>query len=233
MARLLFWLFLLFLSGCTLVDKHADIPPAPPQEVAGPPLPPPAEPEVLVLLPRPAEPSPVLPEPVPPPKASKGTKTLAEPSPAQVILEAQKEARVAPTKRGYFGGSGQQRYLWMPGKIYDIYLTPGTGTKLELPPGETLAHHLMLNPKSFDLAMATVGDEGAQNTIILLRPCTPGEGDGEAKCVPSAEVDVAMTSTSGRSYPLHLIIGKVGMVSVTWEVTPVPHVQPLEPRRQP
>jgi hypothetical protein len=53
----------------------------------------------------------------------------------------------------------------------------------------------------------------------------------------SPPVDVAVTSASGRGYNLHLIIGKVGMLEVTWELTPIANVQAQEPgmlpRRQP
>src|SRR4030095_15241978 len=94
------------------------------------------------------------------PKASgKTAKATPEPSPTQIIQEAQREARVAPTKRGYFGGRGGARDLLTPWKIYDVYLTPGAQTRLEFPQGELLAHALMLNPRSFDVATATVGNE--------------------------------------------------------------------------
>jgi hypothetical protein len=173
-------------------------------------------------------------EPVTPAKgAGRDHKPPPEPTPQQVIREAQAEARVAPTRRGYFGGRGEQRYLWSPGKIYDVYLTGGQATKLLLPPGEMLAHALMLNPKSFDVTTATVGNEVSATSVILIRPCAQGDAD----CVPSPDVDVALTSTTGRSYDLHLIIGKIGMVSVTWELTPITHIQTEEagvpPRRQP
>jgi len=125
------------------------------------------------------------------------------------------------------------KYLWSPGKTYDVYLTPGMGTKLTLPPGEVLAHALILNPKSFDVSSATVGNELASRSIILIRPCAAGED----QCTPPADVDVAVTSAAGRGYNLHLIIGKVGMVEVTWELTPIPHIEVPEPgmvpRRQP
>src|SRR5262245_29318410 len=206
-------------------------------EPQGPPLPAPdPTPPVVtyirqVTLPPPEPPQ--EPAPVVAKTRMTASKGPSAPTPQQLIQEAQHEARVAPAKRGYFGSSGVQRYLWMPGKIYDVYLTPSTGTKLVLPPGEVLAHALILNPKSFEVSSATVGSELTASSVMLLRPC----GMGEVECVPVSEVDVALTSVSGRGYNLHLIVGKVGMVEVTWELTPVPLVEVAEPgmlpRRQP
>jgi hypothetical protein len=179
--------------------------------------------------------------PAEPAFASKSTpkprKSAPEPSPQQIIVEAQKDARVAPTKRGYFGGRGVQRYLWSPGKIYDVYVTPAHQTRLELPPGETLGHALVLNPRSFDVLSATVDTEQAAHSIIFIRPCAAGEGENEMRCLPSPNVDVALTSASGRSYDVHLIVGTVGMVGVTWEIVPLALMQGEEsgllPKRQP
>jgi hypothetical protein len=230
----------LVLSSCVLGGEPVEIPQAPPPP---PPVVTPPAPEPVREVPVPFEVQPIVawttpPEFVKPAKpAGKGTKPAHEPSPVQVIQEAQKEARVAPTKRGYFGGRGVHRYVWMPYKIYDVYLTPGAQTRIELPPGETLAHALILNPRSFSVKMATIGTEVTANTIILIRPCAKGEGEDEDACLPSPSVDVALTSASGRSYDLHLIIGQVGMLGVTWELVPIPLVQVEEPgtvpRRQP
>ena len=216
--------------------------PTPVVEVApGAPAPalamPPAEPTLAPL------PEPVWPEPVPamaavePPPAAltpsprrAGSKSDREPSPHQLIKDAQQQARIAPSRQGYFGGSGVQRYLWQPGKIWDVYLTPGAGTKILFPPGERLAHALILNPKSFDVNTATVGgSEEALQTLILIRPCATSEPG----CVGSPPVDVGLTSISGRAYNLHLIVGSVGMVEVTWEVTPIPYLQMRDPEPRP
>jgi len=225
LMALCFW-----LTSCTpwvLGDPPAPLPPLPaPLPPPAPVVAPPPEPEPawqpILYVPPPAEPEP------PPRSKGKGTlarKAPAEPTPQQVIEEANREARVPPTRRGYFGQRGEYRYLWSPGKIYDIYLTPTQGTKLVLPPGETLAHAVVLNPRSFDVNTATIGTEAATSTLIMIRPCATGEGTGEDKCVQATEVNVGLTSTSGRSYDVHLIVGKVGMVTVTWDITPVPHLQ--------
>jgi hypothetical protein len=41
-------------------------------------------------------------------------------SPAQLIEEANKTARLSPSPRGYFGGGGTHRYQWTPGRIYEV-----------------------------------------------------------------------------------------------------------------
>jgi type IV secretion system protein TrbG len=215
------------LAACTLPQPEPELAtPAPLAlpETPAPPEPPPAVPEAVwpeppVVITVPA----VLPahgEAPAPKKARSGER------PEQVIREAQQAARVAPTKSGYFGGSGIQQYIWVPGKIYDIYLAPSSGTKLMLPPGEILAHALILNPKSFDVNSAIVGDELHEQSLLLIRPCAASEEN----CVPSpTEVEVAVTSKSGRSYNLHLIIGKIGMVEVSWQLTPIPRLEVAEP----
>jgi hypothetical protein len=142
-------------------------------------------------------------------------------SPAQLIEEANKTARLSPSSRGYFGGGGTHRYQWTPGRIYEVYLSPASGTKIVFPPGEVLAHELVLNPDAFDVSSATIGNEVSKSTVLFIRPC-----DGaEQSCKPATSVDVALVSESGRSYDLHLIVGKVGMVGVTWAIAPIPQLQ--------
>lgn len=217
----------ILVTSCVFPLEHPDVPTVPDiADVVAPgetpaitPPPPPVAPDLPPVT------YVMLPPPPPAAPAKKAAKPVPEPSPQQLILEAQREARIAPTKQGYFGKSGVQRYLWQPGKIYDIYLAPGVGTKLELPLGEVLAHDVILNPKSFDVSTATVGTELTARSLLLLRPCAAVEPD----CVAVREVDVALTSTSGRSYNLHLIIGQVGMIGVTWELTHVPHLALEEP----
>jgi hypothetical protein len=223
------WVVILLVCGmaaCTVPQPEPELAtPAPLPtlpETPAPPEPTPAVPEAVwpdppVVITVPA----LLPTAIPVSK-----KTTRDERPEQVIREAQQAARVAPTRGGYYGGSGVQQYIWVPGKIYDIYLAPNSGTKLTLPPGEILAHALILNPKSFDVNTATVGDELHEQSLILIRPCAGAEPD----CVPSpTEVDVAVTSKAGRSYNLHLIIGKVGMVEVSWQLTPIPRLEVAEP----
>lgn len=227
-------LLALALSSCALGGEPPDVPTAPVVTFA-PPAPPiePIRPTPVVTPQWVSLPAPLPvdgdvargPEPAPkraePKNAGKGGKPAPAQSPAQLIEEANRTARLAPSPRGYFGGGGTHRYQWTPGKIYDVYLSPASGTKIMFPPGEVLAHELVLNPDSFDVSSATIGGEVSKSTVLFIRPCA----EGEQGCKPVASVDVALVSESGRSYDLHLIVGKVGMVGVTWAIAPIVQMQ--------
>jgi type IV secretory pathway VirB9-like protein len=132
------------------------------------------------------------------------------PAPAQVIQSAHKSAQVQPTARGYFGGSAIHRYPWQLGKLYTVYVAPGKTTMLQLPPGEKLASALHLSAEDWEVSMVLVGNEVRQQNVIFVTPL-----------VPHGDADIALVCETGRSFNVHLVVGKVGMFGVTWEIPPV------------
>ena len=111
----------LLVSGCALQAE----PEPPVVPIAPPPAPPVSDTMVVQSYPfdrvevasSPAARS----RPHPP---TKGTRPLR---PEEVILQAQKAARIEPSERGYVGQRGEQVYAWAPGKVYTVYLRRSRG----------------------------------------------------------------------------------------------------------
>jgi len=143
-----------------------------------------------------------------PPKRSKHARSL---SPAQITQQAEKEALVYPTERGYHAGRAHQVYPWQPGKLFSILLAPAAATVIHLPPGETLVNAITLNDELFVTGTATIGEDLTLHDVVFLRPLSDAR----------REVNVSLLTTSGRSYDLHLIVGTTGMVAVRFELSPI------------
>ena len=127
-------------------------------------------------------------------------------TPAQLVQHAQKVARIEPMERGYFGQSGEHTYPWIPGKVYTVYLSKQQATGIFLPPGERLVSGLHLDPEAYEVKTDKAGKGDGAYDAITVRPL----GD-------SGEVDVFLLTESSRRYLLHLVVGKVGMLAVTFE----------------
>ena len=152
------------------------------------------------------------PEPVRPP--TKGTKPLR---PEEVIVQAQKAARIEPSERGYVGQRGEHVYAWAPGKVYMVYLTKKQGTGIFLPPGERLVSGLYLDPEAYEVQTKRAGVGDGAYDALTIRPT-----------MDSGEVEAFLLTESGRRYLLHLVVGSVGMLAVTFEgprVTHAPHAR--------
>lgn len=106
-------------------------------------LPAPQEPTAqCVLLESPATLAAPMPVSLPPPKRGKAERIPPTVPPAKLIQQAEREALVFPTERGYHGASARQKYLWQPSKLFTVYLSPSAVTEIELPLGEVLASGL-------------------------------------------------------------------------------------------
>jgi len=125
---------------------------------------------------------------------------------AQLVQHAQKVARIEPMERGYFGQSGEHTYPWIPGKVYTVYLSKQQVTGIFLPPGERLVSGLHLDPEAYEVKTDQAGKGDGAYDAITIRPL----GD-------TGEVDVFLLTESSRRYLLHLVVGKVGMLAVTFE----------------
>jgi hypothetical protein len=160
-------------------------------------------------------------------KKNGATRPGREPTPLQLISTAHQEARVYPSKEGYFGKSAEQVYTWQPGRVYMIYLTPHYPTLIALPPGEILAMGLNLDKDLYNVENQTVGTEGAVYSAIAVRPK-----------FEKGEIEGFVLTTSGRRYLLSFVISEArAMSAVTFETPAVtrerePEVPRIVPRPQ-
>jgi hypothetical protein len=139
----------------------------------------------------------------PPPTPPRLGKALR---PEAVIVQAQRAARIEPSERGYGGQRGEQVYAWAPGKVYTVYLSKKQGTGIFLPPGERLVSGLYLDPEAYEVQTKRAGVGEEAYDALTIRPT----GD-------SGEVGAFLLTESGRRYLLHLVVGSVGMLAVTFE----------------
>lgn len=208
----------LAFSGCTIGDsptlQTADMQPPPPVTPSYPKAPimpvlQPTSEELAGLCADVPRPQPVSLPPVSTKPTRKG-KPVPVVAPTQVITAAQKAASVEPTAQGYWGGSGEQTYVWHAGEIYKVYLSPNVTTGVFLPPGERQISGLRLNGDVFDVEVGRSGkDANAYDSFSI----TPKEATGEYK--------THVVTESGRRYLLHFIIvkdEKVGMAAVSFEL---------------
>jgi len=128
-----------------------------------------------------------------------------------LIRTAQQASVIPPTSRCYFGASNVCRYLWTPNKLYPIYVSPASKTKITLPPGEILLGELPLNDQAWDAGKVKVRAEHLVQDHILIRPIT----------LETPNIELSLLTESGHSFDIQLIVAPVGMFAVTWEVSPV------------
>jgi hypothetical protein len=145
--------------------------------------------------------------------------------PDVLIREAHKASMIPLSERCFFGGSNVCRYQWTPNKLYPVYVSPASKTKISLPPGERLAVALSLNGEVWDVGSARVGVEPTQQDHIFVRPIS----------LETPSIDISLVTEAGHSFDVQLIVGKQGLFGVTWEVPPIVQVPgeeetPLFPR---
>jgi type IV secretory pathway VirB9-like protein len=205
--------FLVPLFLCTACALEHPLPPTPGAVPEPPPLAQRAPlPDPLHIAPLlPLEPLfvalPVTPTPLPRPP----TKVLKPVAPERLIREAEKEALVYPTARGYHGGIADHHYLWQPGKLFVVFLAPNATTHIWLPPGERLISGLALPDDAFLVINTRVGNEPMTQDVISLHPHV------ESKMV----LNLSLLTESGRSYNLHIVVGKTAMVAVRFQMAPI------------
>jgi hypothetical protein len=197
----------MFVSGCALAPAP-EVPMSPPAVEVLVPLPAaPIERVEVTLLPRLWESEPLAPFRQSPPS---GKKSLPAPTPLQIVSQAHRAARLEPTERGYFGASGEQVYAWAPGKIFTVYLSPKQGTGIFLPPGERLVSGLYLDAEAFEVKTERAGAESAAYDALTIRPL-----------LDTGTVDTFLLTESGKRYLLHLVVGTIGMIGVSFELPPM------------
>ena len=215
--RLMLVMAALLLQGCMLLQEPPAIPavappspetplpsPEPPPPLPAPPLAP------IVYVPEPAPPPP----PAPPSKRPRPAD-----APEVMIREAHQQARIEPTRRGYFGSSAVHRYDWQPGRIYKVYVSSAQMTKIILPPGELLISKVFLDADAWDVQSYRVGSETQTQDVVFVRPLAAKEAKAEAK-----DIDVALLTEQGHSFDVHLKVGNLAMFAVTWGAATVPQI---------
>jgi len=171
---------------------------------------------------------PPLPPPLPvnlPPHGKQRRAGVERPErPDAVIREANGEALVTPSRKGYFGASAVQRYLYQPGKVYLIISSPSHPTTILLPLGERLAAAPIIDGEAWDVGAAEMGSEATRSEAVILRPVKAG-----------LESTMPLLTQGGRAYFCRLRSQEAtGMIAVTWELPTVQVITaPSEPQGQP
>jgi type IV secretory pathway VirB9-like protein len=135
------------------------------------------------------------------------------------VTQAHTLARQEPQAGQYVGG--ELVYPWVQGHVYTIYLSPTKGTGLFLAPGDVLVKGLFLNPEAFEVTTQRAGAGDDAFDALVIRPTQP-----------SGDADAFLLTTSGRRYLLHFVVGKQGMLAVTFTAPRLarpPMVAPEEP----
>ena len=111
-----------------------------------------------------------------------------------------------PSERGYYAGSGEQTYIYAPGKVYTVYLSPKQATGIFLTPGERLVSGLYLDPEVYEVKTQRAGAGESAYDAVMIRPM-----------IEKGEVAAFLLTESGKRILLHLVVGNVGMLAVTFE----------------
>ena len=193
-------LSLLILTGCVTTRKP---PPAISldEPVTPQPLPEPPKPIDVVQIPKLL----ALPGQLKPLPDTADTKSAPESSDAQTrVVEANAEARMAPTRDGYVNAI--QVWPYSDGALYEIYTSPGRVTLIALEEGEEL-----VTVAAGDTMRWIVGDtassSGATRRVnVMVKPTRAG-----------LKTNLVIT-TSRRTYLLELTsTEKAWMASVSWD----------------
>lgn len=229
MTRLTLLVLLLLLPSCApfavLSDAKQFEAPAVSQPDPGP-APLPAEPVLTpigLVQPPPAivettrEALPSLARPVvlaePPHRSSSAPRP---PSPLQLIQESQQGARVGPGSPGYRQVGAMHYYKYEVGAVYDLYVSPTVATGILFPPGDFVKVGLFL-PKNNEEGKGgfTVEEKFAGNQAHGYDALTIHPG------VEKGEYDAFVLMHNGNVYQFHFIVGKKGMLTVSFDLPTV------------
>lgn len=88
------------------------------------------------------------------------------------VGEANRDARQGPSTTSF--ERARQVHAYEPGAIYELYANPAFVTAILLEPGEQLAEAAAGDTSRWMVTQANSQSEGAQRTIVLLRPNASG-----------------------------------------------------------
>lgn len=133
-------------------------------------------------------------------------------TPQQLLQDGHQGARCGPGMLGHRQVGAMHFYQYALGTVFDIYVSPTIATGLLFPPGEVIKVGLFL-PKNtedgtggFTVAEQHAGDQATGFEAITIHPG-----------VSQGEYDAFVLMHSGRVYLLRIIVGKRGMLTVSFE----------------
>jgi hypothetical protein len=104
-------------------------------------------------------------------------------------------------------------YQYEVGSVYDLYVSPRLATGLLFPPGESIKVGLFLPKDDFDVDTKSAGEQMQAYDALTIHPK-----------VDKGTYDAFVLMTSGRAYLFRIIVGKQGMLTVSFDL-PVLEVQ--------
>jgi type IV secretory pathway VirB9-like protein len=116
---------------------------------------------------------------------------------------------LTPSRGGFADNTSSiLRYPYRTGAVYLITSSPAHATTLLLPPGLRIAANPVLDPEHWDVGFAEMGEEGARQEAIIVRPATPG-----------LEATTPLLTKSGHLFLIRLRSQeKPGVLAATWEL---------------
>lgn len=129
------------------------------------------------------------------------------PSPLELVEQGQAGARIGPGSAGYRQVGAMHMYQYEVGAVYDLYVSSTLATGLLFPPGDAIKVGLFLPKDDFTVETKSAGETAAAYDAVTIHPN-----------VASGTYDAFVLMSNGRVYPFHIIVGKKGMLTVSFEV---------------
>ena len=128
-------------------------------------------------------------------------------SPLQLVQEGQQGARIGPGSLGYRQVGAMHFYQYAVGAVYDLYVSPSLATGLLFPPGAAIKVGLFLPKDDFDVETKSTGESAQAFDALTIHPK-----------VAKGEYDAFVLMTNGDAYLFRLIVGKQGMLTVSFDL---------------
>lgn len=161
------------------------------------------EPEIVpvpVVQPAPGQLRPVPPMEEP---SEEDIEQAREQSPAEVVNEANRRARSAPSEEGYF--NAVQVFDYSPGVLYQVYAAEGRVTAIEFAQGEQVRSIALGDTVRWVVGQTEAGRGATTQEVVLVKPVRAG-----------LETNAVIT-TDRRTYQLELCSTEdTYMASVSW-----------------
>lgn len=128
-------------------------------------------------------------------------------SPLQLVEEGQQAARIGPGSPGYRHVGAMHFYQYEMGVVFDLYVSPSLATGLLFPVGDAIKVGLFLPKDDFDVETKSAGEGLQAYDALTIHPK-----------VTTGTYDAFVLMANGRVYPFHIIVGKKGMLTVSFDL---------------
>jgi type IV secretory pathway VirB9-like protein len=91
--------------------------------------------------------------------------------PERVILQANRVARVQPTREAF--ERGMQRFTFREHSVYEVRAAPEEWTVIELSPGEKLKHAILADTVRWTYVESEAGEGDGMRKVFMLQPHQP------------------------------------------------------------